>query len=229
VNYCIFLMLKRKFSEADLFLIIANILPVYGVWFLGWKAAEVFLVYCLETVIIGLFTLMKLAIATYIRKTDLWENEGSRTRTHGGFFILFFIIHYGLFVGIQTTLFLNITYSENAPNILEIMIQPTKYLGNNAWLMMCLFVFGYGYENLSRFMFYNEYRTHSFVRIMFEPYIRIFIQQITVIAGGIILSFGAGNVFILLFALIKIIFTILVDYEKVLNRSIEKVRLSGKQ
>lgn len=222
-------MLKRKFSEADLFLIIANLLPVYGVWFLDWKAAEVFLVYCLETVIIGLFTLMKLAIATFVRKTDWWENEGSRTMMHGSFFILFFIVHYGLFVGIQTSLFLNITHSDNTPNILQILIQPTKYLGKNAWLMLCVFVFGYGYENLSKFVFYNEYRTHSFMRIMFEPYIRIFIQQFTVIAGGIILSFGAGNIFILLFAFVKIFFTIVVDYEKALTKTIEKARVSGKQ
>jgi hypothetical protein len=48
-------MIKRKLTEADWFLILINLLPVYGVWFEGWSAKEVFLVHCLETIIIGLF------------------------------------------------------------------------------------------------------------------------------------------------------------------------------
>jgi hypothetical protein len=67
-------MIKRKLTEADWFLILINLLPVYGVWFEGWSAKEVYLVYCIETIIIGFFTLTKLGIVTVIRKKDWWDN-----------------------------------------------------------------------------------------------------------------------------------------------------------
>src|SRR5215212_5896052 len=161
--------IKRKFSEADWFLIAANLLPVYGVWFANWNPREIFLVYCLETVIIGLFTLLKLIIATTVRKTDWWYNNGGKTMVHGLFFIFFFLIHYGFFVAVQMTLFLNFTSINNIinPSALQLLFHPFKYLGSHAWLMMSAFIFSYGYENLSRFIINNEYRSKPFMRIMF--------------------------------------------------------------
>ena len=53
--------------------------------------------------------------------------------------------------------------------------------------------------------------------LMFEPYIRIFIQQFTVILGSLFLSFGAGKVFIIIFAMIKIAFELFIDYAKIIN------------
>jgi hypothetical protein len=225
-------MIKRKLTEADWFLIVANLLPVYGVWFLGWSAREVFLVYCLETIIIGFFTLVKLGIVTAVRKSDWWENNGSRTMMSGLFFMLFFIMHYGFFVAIQTGIFFGIMsmHHNDTPGILQVLYHPRTYLGREAWLMLSAFVFGYGYENLSRFIMNNEYRTKSFARIMFEPYMRIFIQQFTVILGSFVLVFGADKIFIFLFAVIKIFFTVFIDYEGFLNKSMpEEPSLSGKQ
>ena len=214
-------MIKRKLTEVDWFLIIANLLPVYGVWFLGWNPKEVFLVYCLETIIIGFFTLIKLGIVTIIRKRDWWESNGSKRMASGVFFILFFLLHYGLFVVVQTSLFLGVTsiHDNSNPTITQLLFHPVRYLGENARIMLAFFFFGYGYENLTGFILNNEYRTKSFARIMFEPYLRIFIQQFTVLLGGFVLVFGGGKVFILLFALIKIFFTVFVNYEAALNKS----------
>ncbi len=217
-------MIKRKLTEADWFLIVANLLPVYGVWFEGWNAKEVFLVYCLETVIIGLFTLLKLGIATGIRKRDWWENNGSKTLVSGLFFMLFFLFHYGIFVGVQTSIFLGALsfHSTETPNILQILISPHKYLGTEGWLILSAFVFGYGYENLTGFILNNEYRTKSMSRIMFEPYLRIFVQQFTVILGSFFLMFGAEKIFMFIFAGAKIFFTVFVDYEGALGKMSKK-------
>ena len=212
-------IIKRKLNTADWILIIANLFPVYGVLFKGWNAREVFLVYCLETLIIGLFTLVRLIIATIIRKKDWWYNQGTKKLVHGSIFILFFLLHYGLFVIVQMTLFLNFTAinHQTNPTVFELIFQPFRFLGTESWLMLSVFLFGYGYENLSRFILDNEYRTKPFMRIMFEPYMRIFVQQFTVLLGGIILGFGGGKIFILIFAFTKIFFTVFIDYELVLN------------
>lgn len=214
-------MIKRKLKEADWFLILINLLPVYGVWFDGWDAKEVFLVYCLETIIIGFFTLTKLGIATAVRKRDWWENNGSRTMVSGLFFMFFFLIHYGLFVVVQTSLFFGVISFHNATGpstILEFILQPNQYLGSEGWLLLWAFVFGYGYENLIGFILNKEYRTKSFGRIMFEPYMRIFIQQFTVILGSFVLMFNADKIFIVIFAAAKIFFTVFINYEDALNK-----------
>ena len=68
------------------------------------------------------------------------------------------------------------------------------------------------------------------MRLMFQPYGRIFIQQITVIVGSMFLSFGAGKIFILIFALIKIFFELFINYDAILNKSIKAMeKESGKQ
>lgn len=215
-------MIKRKLTEADWFLIVANLLPMYGVWLLGWNAKEVFLVYCLETVIIGFFTLTKLGVVTAVRKRDWWENHGSKTMMPGLFFMLFFLCHYGLFVGVQTSIFFSVAplQKNGGPeNILQFLLQPNKYMGAEGWALIAAFVFSYGYENLIGFILNNEYRTKSFSRIMFEPYMRIFVQQCTVLVGSFALLLGADKAFILVFAIAKIFFTVVVNYEAALAKA----------
>ena len=91
-------MFKRKLTIPDFFLILVNLIPLYGVWFEGWDAKEIFIVYCLETVIIGIINVVKMACITiFVRKKDVWEGNGN-TMQSGWFFIFFFIIHYGFFV-----------------------------------------------------------------------------------------------------------------------------------
>jgi len=224
-------MIKRKLTEADWFLIIANLLPVYGVWFEGWNAKQIFLVYCLETIIIGFFTLVKLGVVTAIRKKDWWENNGSKTMMPGLFFMLFFIAHYGLFVGVQTSLFFSIaSINRNGGplNIIEFLIHPNKYLGTQGWLLLSAFVFSYGYENLIGFILNNEYRIKSFARIMFEPYLRIFVQQFTVLLGLFVLLFHADKIFMVVFAAVRIFFTVFVNYEAALHKTDKSITISGK-
>jgi hypothetical protein len=85
--------------------------------------------------------------------------------------------------------------------------------------MLGSFIVGYGYKIFNEFILTNEYKTASLSKIMFEPYIRIFIQQFTVIVGSFILLFGAGNIFILVFALIKTFFTVGINYEELLKKA----------
>ena len=49
-------MFKRTIHPSEYFLIAANILPVIGVLAWGWSPIEVFIVYCLETIIMGIRT-----------------------------------------------------------------------------------------------------------------------------------------------------------------------------
>ena len=82
-------MLKRKFTYSDLFLLVANLLPLYGVWFEGWDPKQMFLVYCLETIIIGGYNVIKMIIVTLDRKKDIWGTNDGNILVRGWFCIHF--------------------------------------------------------------------------------------------------------------------------------------------
>ena len=99
-------MLKRKLTRSDIYLIVANLLPVYGVWVLGWNAIEVFIVYAMETLIVGMLTVLKLGIASASgNKSNDWYVGDKKVKQPGILFILFFIVHYGIFAAVQTSIF----------------------------------------------------------------------------------------------------------------------------
>jgi hypothetical protein len=215
-------MFKRTLTQPDIFLIAANLLPVIGVWFFGWNPKEVFIVYCLETIIIGLFNLVKMGIATAYRKTDIWYNGTTQTRVSGLVFMLFFLLHYGMFVAIQMGLFFGVSGIGDQYNIgfFNFFFKWPQLIGENAWIMIAAFVISYGYKTISQFLMTEQYKVVPLSLLMFQPYARIFVQQVTVILGSMFLAFGAGKIFILVFALVKISFEVYVNYEGILNKAV---------
>lgn len=225
-------MLKKELSQSDYFLIAANLLPVVGVFAWDWNPKEVFLVYCLETIILGIFTLVKMGIVTSSRKSDIWYNNGSSSKQSGLFFMLFFLAHYGIFVGVQMGIFFGVSGIGKGTGItaFNFFYKWTQLISNDSLIMLGAFVCCYAFKMLYDFIFLGQYRTISLMRLMFQPYGRIFIQQITVIVGSMFLSFGAGKIFILIFALIKIFFELFINYDAILNKSIKAMeKESGKQ
>ena len=207
---------KKRLTQGDWSLLIANLIPVIGVWFLDWSAKEVFLVYCLETIIIGGFTLIKLFITGISGKaTDTWETQGgSKMKQPFWFFMLFFLLHYGLFVAVQMGIFFSVSGigDEHGITFFNFFSKWPSLLTKDAYIMLGAFIVSYGFRLTSDFIMTGDYKTSSLGYLMFQPYGRIFIQQVTVILGSMFLSFGAGKVFILVFAAIKIFFEVFIDF-----------------
>jgi hypothetical protein len=219
-------MFKRKLTPGDYLLIIMNLVPLYFVWFEDWNAALVFLVYCLETVIIGVANVLKMAAVTiFVKKKENWENGGSSTLVSGWFFIFFFIVHYGFFVFVQTQIFFNVSGLIPGNFFFTSYAKIPALLGNNGKLMLLIFIACYTLQNFFDFYFSGKYRTISIGRLMFEPYMRIFVQQFVVILGSMFLQFGAGKVFILIFVMIKIFFELFVNYNRLLEIAEKRVSL----
>ena len=210
-------MFKRTLTISDFFLIVVNLVPLYGVWFEDWNAKQVFLVYCMETVIVGLMNVIKMACVTiFVKPKDVWENGGSTTMQSGWLFIFFFVVHYGLFVFIQTQLFFGVTNMIPDGSLLMRYSKIPELLGPGGQLLLLIFIAYYTVQNLFSFFNSGEYKTISMGRLMFQPYMRIFVQQIVVILGSMFLTFGAGKVFILVFVIVKIFFELFVNFDRLL-------------
>ena len=222
---------KRKLSQGDWSLIIANLIPVFGVWILGWSAKEVFLVYCLETIIIGCFTLLKLLITGLIVKKDAWQNQGNVSKQPFWFFMLFFIMHYGIFVAVQMGIFFSVSGlgDEHGITFWNFFSKWPSLLTKEAYIMLGVFIVSYGFRLTTDFILNGDYKTSSLGYLMFQPYGRIFIQQVTVILGSMFLSFGAGKVFILIFAAIKIFFEVFIDFDLIMKKAAKGELKSSEQ
>jgi hypothetical protein len=209
-------MLKRKLTISDYLLIAVNLIPVYGVWFEEWDAKMVFLVYCLETVIIGMANVLKMAIVTMlVSPKDKWVANGKAQMVSGLFFILFFILHYGIFVFVQTQIFLGVSGIGSYKNIPAV-------LGEQGKLLLAIFIAYYTLQTFFSFFNSGQYKSISLMKLMFQPYIRIFIQQIIVITGSMFLVFGADKIFILIFAVVKIFAELFINFDRFLDKAEEK-------
>jgi len=225
------LILKKKLSKADIGLIVANLIPVYGVWFLNWPPAEAFIVYALETMIAGFITILKMLVITFVRGKDDWYANGTVSRQSGFLFIFFFIMHFGIFALVQTTIFSQTANIAPAGSgLFHFFFNWYKYINRDIAYMLSAFMIGYLAKNFIPFIINGDYKTQSLMLVMFQPYGRIIIQQFTVILGSMFLVLGAGKVFILVFALIKIFFEIVVNYSTLLKKTLKDMKGgSGKE
>ena len=219
-------MFKRRLTIEDFFLTAVNLIPLCGVWFYNWDPRQVFMVYCMETVIIGVMNVIKMACVTlFVRKKDLWGNGGTSSMQSGWLFIFFFIAHYGFFVFIQTQLFF--AFSGTIPGGALLM----KYgkipgiLGSDGKLLLLIFIAYYTMQQVFGFFASGVYKTISMGRLLFEPYLRIFVQQVVVLLGSIFLNFGAGKIFILVFVLVKLFFELFINFSRLLEVAEKKERL----
>lgn len=218
-------MKKRKLSKADLLLIAANLLPVAGVWFLGWNATEAFIVYALETMIVGILTIIKMLIITFYKGKDEWHANGSTTLQSGFFFIFFFILHYGFFALVQTTIFSQTAHiTPHGSGMMHFFFNWYTYINTDIAYMLAAFIISYIARSLIPFILNGDFKTAPLMLIMFQPYGRILIQQFTVILGSMFLSFGFGKAFILVFAAAKIAFELFFNFEILLNKAMAEMK-----
>lgn len=211
-------------------MIAANLVPVFGVWFLGWSATDAFIVYALETLIVGVLTLMKLAVITLFRGKDTWYNQGTSSNVSGLFFMAFFTLHFGLFAAVQTSIFSQAAgITKEGSGLLHFFFHWYSYINNDIAIMLGGLAVSYLVRSFIPFIVSGEYKTVSMMKVMFQPYGRIVIQQFTVIMGAMFLSFGLGKGFILVFAAAKIFFEVYINYDSILNKAMTDMeKESGK-
>jgi hypothetical protein len=218
-------MLKKKLTREDIAIIIANLIPVYGVWFEGWSAVEAFIVYALETLIIGMLTVLKLLIATLTKGRDTWYNKGTSTPVSGLFFVFFFILHFGIFAAVQTTVFSQTAdITPKGSGAMHFFFHWYTYINKDIAIMLGGFLVSYLVSNFIPFLLNGDYRKKPMMLLMFEPYARIFIQQLTVILGSMFLSFGFGKGFILVFAVAKLFFDVYVNFNGAIDKSMKDLQ-----
>jgi hypothetical protein len=156
-------------SPSTLALIIANLVPVAGTVFLGWKLSDVMVLYWAESAIIGFWNVCKIVVI-------------------GRWFALlagpFFIGHFGGFMAVHFlfvyTLFVKgIGGGESGGDLSEV-----AGLFIALWPALLALFLSHGYSFFANFLGRQEYRGRTTGDQMGEPYSRIVFMHLALIFGG---------------------------------------------
>ena len=171
-------------------LVLANLVPVFGVLYLGWDVGSIVVLYWIENLVVGGYTLLKMLIT-----------GGSGALTS----MLFFCVHYGLFCAIHGLAILELTrFAGELPELparasgpgplalLDTFINLGRQLINAApeeflWACVALLL-SHGVSFLLLFVGQQEYRHTTTKKLMSAPYRRIAVLHVAVIAGAFLIT-----------------------------------------
>ena len=163
--------LARLLSSA-LALVVANLVPVYGVLALGWKVAPIMVFYWTENLVVGFFNVQKMRRAQGpLNATGMTLNGQPGTEGSRRALILFFILHYGLFTLVHGV-------------FVFVLFGPGTRLGRELGLALLVLAASHGYSYRRNFIGSGEYQRASFARLFWQPYARIIVMHVTILAGG---------------------------------------------
>jgi uncharacterized protein DUF6498 len=185
-------------------LVIANLLPLVGVLFLGWDVLLIVVVFWLENVVIGGFNILRILI---MHRWDPASIIGKLTM------IPFFSVHYGMFTFVHGIFVFAIFggFADEAPMAEEVMNAPYRILFV-AWALdpavryalLCL-VISHGISFLMNYIGGGEFRRVEMGDLMSRPYGRIVVLHLAIIGGGfLVLATGQSQWALALLVLLKI-------------------------
>ncbi|MBU1178710.1 hypothetical protein KJ903_05905 [Patescibacteria group bacterium] len=194
-----------------LFLVGANCLPLGGVLFLGWDIPTVLFVYWLESMIIWLFSAIKLFMAGY----------KSGVMIYGAmmFTITYPILLYVFFLVIRATVMMmsgdTITAANNPYSssvIDQVIYLFTNFSGSIIFSVISLLT-SHTYSFCTNFLKKKEYKSdrhQTFSDLIYAPYKRVVTMYVTLLGGSIlVVVFSAPQAFIAVLVIMKTLADIL--------------------
>ena len=179
----------KNWSVASL--IAANLVPLFGTLFLGWTSGDVLVVYWVETVVIGFYTILRMPVA--------W-----------GWFALFsvpfFIVHFGVFLIIAGRLAIGAyVLVDDVPGQGWATLDPIR---GELQVFAVLMLASHGVSFVTNFIGNKEYRLlkKDPEQLMVAPYRRIFVMMTSVVVGAtLVFLTEAPSALMSIFIVLKIV------------------------
>ena len=162
-------------------LILANMVPVVGVLFWHWSVASIMVLYWFESLVVGIFNVLKMhraegGIAAKLTLNGVPAKDVVKTGL-----ICFFLIHYGFFMLGHGIFVLVLFYPWHVP------------IGT---LLSAIFslVLSHGISYRTNFIGRGEYKTLSVSQLLLAPYGRIFVMHFTIVLGAFFIIRSGENI-----------------------------------
>ncbi|HUL49120.1 MAG TPA: DUF6498-containing protein [Gemmatimonadales bacterium] len=182
-------------TPALIALLASNALPIAGVLLLGWKVFPLVLLYWLENVVVGGYTVAKLLTAQPDQPVD-WLAKI--------FLVPFFIFHFGMFTYGHGVFVLSL-FGPKIGHSFDLWASvPSVIRDNNLGWATASLVLSHGFSFYSNYLRNGEYRRASLSVLMTQPYSRIVVLHLTVLFGGwIVMALGSPIYALVLLVVIK--------------------------
>jgi uncharacterized membrane protein YiaA len=158
-----------RLRGSALALVAANLVPVYGVLALGWQVGSIMAFFWTENLVIGLFNILKMAVAKGEGSSGRSPAMGNRIAS-----ILFFTVHYGMFTFGHGCFLVGLFDLDWRKLTAEIGLAFTVLLASHSYSFARQFIGG------------GEYREFSFSQLFMQPYQRVWLMHLSIILGGIL-------------------------------------------
>lgn len=178
-------------TPSALLLIVANLVPLAGTAFLGWKLSDVMVLYWAESAIIGVFNVARIAVI------GRWL-----ALLAGPFFIghfgAFMAVHFLFVYGIFVEGFNGAGPSGSLQNVAALFI--------GLWPALLALTVSHGFSFFFNFIGKGEFRRRTIGNQMNEPYARIVFMHLVLIFGGVLaMVLGEPTIVILIVIGLKIL------------------------
>lgn len=187
-------------------LIVANLIPLAGVLFLGWSVWQILIIYWLENGIVGAFNVLKMlkAEGTDEASATVTINGRRPTGDAKSSLIPFFCIHYGIFWTVHGVFVLTLPVFGSIATGGESSLgtTPDPLVLGSAVIALLI---SHGVSYRFNFIGGGEYKRVSAAGQMFKPYGRLVALHLTIIFGAIAISItGAAIVALAILVLLKL-------------------------
>lgn len=161
-------------------LLLANLVPVFGVVMFGWEVFPLLFLFWFENVIVGALNVLKMLCAAP-REPVLWLGKI--------FLVPFFCFHYGMFTfvhGVFVLGFFGKQFARGLPeptpgHVLQIIRE--NHLG---WAIVGLAV-SHAISFATNYVGRGEFRRTNPLALMQQPYSRVVVLHLTIIFGGFLM------------------------------------------
>ena len=205
---------KQKDPLSLAALIGANLIPFAGIFFFGWDVKFIVLLYWIENLIVAFYNIMKMAILKMDQPKD---NLGKL------FIIPFFCVHYGGFCAVHGFFLMHFFKIGNGSSPLDsssdwwgplVFIQLLFSVIAKIWASkppeMIWAVIGltisHGVSFVENYLLGQEYKTSSLKKLMHQPYQRIIVMHIAILAGGVfVMTLDSPLPLLIILVLMKIL------------------------
>jgi len=174
-------------------LILANLIPLFGVLFWRWEVFPLMLLFWMENVILGIINVAKMIMV---------KSGNPRENTSKAFIIPFFCLHYGIFTLVHGV-FVIVLFSG--------LLDKTGSGGDFSLPGLLVAILSITVSHVVSF-YYNYIRGGEYTRttlnsLLFQPYGRVIVLHLTIIGGGfliMILGSPVWGLVLLIFAKISL-------------------------
>ena len=176
-------------------LLLADLVPVVGVLFLGWQVFPIILLYWLENVVVGAFTALKMARAQGVGvpgQATMLINIGGRVRETDSLsraaMIAFFCFHYGIFTLVHGV-FVFVLFGFMGTRGSGLGSGGLAALGQWwFWLAFACLIVSHWVSYRRNFIGAGEYLALSPAQVMQQPYGRVVVMHLTILGAGFLLT-----------------------------------------